>query len=615
MFVNQQPSIKKRRIGTPGFWILIAIGAVIAVFVLAILIDSASYYNKVHGGVSVSGVDLGGKTKDEAIASVNALVDESRNNPITLTASSKSWTLMPDDVGTSMDVESAVKAAMAVTRENGFFAGLRTRWNLHFNKQDLPLTGTVNSAKMDGYVAGIAKEIDILPVNAGLAIENGKIRVIEGLNGHVVDQAALAQKVSALLVTLHSTTVEVPIVAKEPDVKADDNKAAQQQAETMISGDVTVSNGAKTWKVTPEQIASYMGFRSDIQNGVSTLVPFMDATKLQPLLDKIAPDVVKSSTNASFASDGTKAWVVPGKNGEQLDAEATAQAITAATLEPTARTVQVAVKVKEPNRTTEEAQAMGVTDLLSSYTTAYSCPAPRQTNVRLATKYATDVLLAPGQEYNFDKQIGPRIASRGWQMAPGIVGPNQLEDVLGGGICQVSTTMFNAIGNAGLKVTERKNHSLYISHYPKGRDATVTGGGKNLRFVNDTDHYIWIRGSSSGVKTTIYVYGTNDGRKGHVTWTVGSFYGVKPQSSVKIADPSLLVGKTKVSDKGQAGKSLKTTRVVTRNGKVIHNDVWISYWPMYPMTVLVGTATTKPPSTTTTTAGTTTTLAPAPPGP
>ncbi len=610
-FVNQQPSIKKRRIGTPAFWILIAVGAIVAVFVLAILVDSVAYYNKVHAGISVSGIDLGGQTKDEAIASVTKLVDKARNSPITVTGEDKTWELAADEVGTSMDTEGAVKAAMAVSRSNGFFGDIRTRWKLYFTKQDLPLNGTVDSAKMDGFVAGIARQLDIAPVNAGLAIDKGKIKVIEGLNGQVVDQAALSEKLSALLVTLHSTTVEVPIVAKEPDVKAEDNQAAQQQAETMISGDVTISDGSKTWSITPEEIASYMGFRSELKNGVSTLIPFMDTTKLQPILETIAPDVLKRATNASFASDGSKAWVVPGKNGEQLDAEATAQAITDATLKPNGRTVKVAIKAKEPDRTTEEAKAMGIETVLSSYTTVYSCPAPRQTNVRLATKYATDVLLAPGQEYNFDKQIGPRTAARGWQLAPGIVGPNQLEDVLGGGICQVSTTMFNAAGNAGLKITERRNHSLYISHYPKGRDATVTGGGKNLRFVNDTDHYIWIRGSSSGVKTTITIYGTDDGRKGHVSWTVGDFYGIKPQTSIKISDPSMLVGKTKVSDSGQVGKSLKTTRVVTRNGKVIHNDVWTSYWPMYPKTVLVGTATTV--STTSTTAGPTTTLPP--PGP
>jgi vancomycin resistance protein YoaR len=609
--VNQQPSIKKHRTGTTGFWVLIAVGALIAVCVLAILIDSATYYNKVHAGVSVSGVDLGGQTKDEAIASLNSLVDKAQSSPVTLAAGEQTWTVMPADVGTSMDVEGAVTAAMAVSRAHNYFADIGTRWKLYFAKRDLPLTGSVDSAKVAALVAGIAGKLDVEPVNAGLAIENGKIKVIEGMNGQVVDQAGLAKQLSDLLVTMHNTTVQVPIVVKEPDVKAEDNAQAQQQAETMISGPVTVTGGGKQWAVTADEIASYMGFKSEMRNGVSTLVPFMDATKLQPLLEQIAPDVATNPVDASFDSDGNKAWVVPGKNGEQLDAEATAQAITEATLEPTDRTVKVAVKTKEPDLTTEEAKAMGISDKLSSYNTKYNCPKARQTNVKLATKYSTDVFLAPGQEYNFDKQIGPRTAARGWQLAPGIVGPNQLEDVLGGGICQVSTTMFNAVGEAGLKVTERHNHSLFISHYPLGRDATVTGGGKNLRFVNDTDHYIWIRGASTGVSTTITIYGTDDGRT--VTWSIGKFYNVKPMAKTVVNDPNMKAGKTSLLESGQTGKSLKTTRVVTRNGTVIHNNVWISYWPMYPEIRAVGTATTStttpststPPTTGSTTTGST----------
>ena len=246
------------------------------------------------------------------------------------------------------------------------------------------------------------------------------------------------------------------------------------------------------------------------------------------------------------------------------------------------------VIITEPDFTTAEAQATTFNDQLSSFTTTYVCPPTRATNVRITTKYATNVFLAPGQEYNFDKQIGPRTAARGYQLAPGITGPNTLEDVLGGGICQVSTTMFNAVFFAGLKVTERHNHSIYINHYPKGRDATVTGGGKNLRFVNDTGHYIWIRGSSNGITTTISIYGTSDGRK--VSYTVGNFYNLKsPGPTVTIKDPTLPAGTTKTSQ-SQTGKQLKTTRRVTAaNGTVLHNDIWISTWPAYPVTIVVGT--------------------------
>ena len=589
--MNQPSSIRKRRAARPGLWAIITVGALIVVVVLAILIDSAVYYNKVHSGVSVVGIELGGQTKTEAAATLQGVVDKAQNSPLTLTYSGKSWTLMPSEVGAEMDVAAAVKAAMGVSRDGNIFSDIGARWKLYFSKRDLSLTGSVDDTKMNTFVAGVAKDIDVTPVNAALSIENGQIKVVDSVQGKAVEQAALADMLKSLLVTLHSTTVEIPVVVKEPAVKAEDNAEAQKQAETMISSPVTLTHGTTKWTITAGEIASYMGFTSKDVNGVSTLVPEMDATKLQPLLAQVEPAVASEPVNATFEADSTKAWVVDGKDGEQLDVEATAQAITAATLKSGERTVEAITKKKAPDFTTQEAKAMGISDLLSTYTTKYTGTGNRQVNVKITTQYATGIMLAPGEEYNFDKQIGPRTAARGYKLAPGIVGPNTLEDVLGGGICQVSTTMFNAAIEAGLKITERHNHSIFITHYPKGRDATVTVGGKNLRFKNDTDHYVWIRGVSTGAVTTISMYGTKDGRT--VAINVGDFYGVTGKSTVTVLDATLKSGKSEVLDKGQTGKSLKTTYVVTRDGQVITSQTFISSWPMYPVQIRVGTATTS----------------------
>ena len=224
-----------------------------------------------------------------------------------------------------------------------------------------------------------------------------------------------------------------------------------------------------------------------------------------------------------------------GSEGIKLDEAKTADAITQAALGTSNRVATVVTTDADPELTTAQAQAMGIVEKIESYTTTYVGDPDRQVNVRLTTKYASDVMVPPGGEYNFDKTIGPRTPQRGYLKAPGIVGPGKLEDVYGGGICQVSTTMFNAVFFAGLKVTERVNHSLFISHYPLGRDATVTDGGPNLRWVNDTDNYILVRGSSNGITTTFVLYGTNPHRK--VTYTTSSFYNIQPRTDANDGGP------------------------------------------------------------------------------
>ena len=467
---------------------------------------------------AINGQDVSGMTPEEATAQVDETVETVQQNSITLTADGKTWEIMPEDMGTHMDVSGAVAQAMEVSREGNIFSDLGRRLKLYFSDVDIPLVGTIDDEMADEKLAEIAAEIEVDPVNASLSIENDDIKVVDDQPGKAVDVDALREELRGLLTTMHATEVAIPVTEVAPEVTSEDNAEAVALAETMIGAPITLTSGDKKWTVSPKQIVSYMAFKTETENGVDTLVPYLDATKMEPLFASIADEVATEPVSATFKSDGEKAWVVPGVLGAKLDPAKTAAAISQASTETTGRSVEVGVSTTEPELTTEEAEAMGIKDLLASYTTPpYAGTANRQVNVRITTEYASDVMLAPGDVYNFDKQIGPRTAARGYKTAPGIVGPGKLEDVFGGGICQVSTTLFNAVFFAGLEVVERHNHSIYIDHYPKGRDATVTAGGKNLRFRNDTDHYIWIRGNSDGVTTTFNIYGTERRPQGHAT--------------------------------------------------------------------------------------------------
>jgi vancomycin resistance protein YoaR len=592
---------RHRRRGT-RIKVLVGVGSVVAVIVLAFVIDAGLYYNKVHAGVSVSDVGLGGLTEDEAVAALTTYVAETQASPIDLTSATKTREVMPADVGVTMDVAGAVSAAMEVTRESNFFVDLGRRVKLYFSHVDLPLRGSIDSAKMDSLLAEIAQELDVPPVDASLVVEGAYIRAIEGQNGTVVDQDSLRRQLESLLLSPHATEIPIPMIAKEPDVKVDDYQAAMDQARTMISSSVTLRSGENSWTLTPQLITQYMEFTSTVQNDVSTLVPLLSATKMGSFFAGISSLVAKAPVDASFDSDGTKAWVVDGIPGEKLDPEGTAQALTAAALKTTERTAEVAVMESEPDFTTAEATAMGIKDKLGAYETEpYYGSSNRQVNVRITTQYAENKLLAPGEEYDFDKVVGPRTPERGYRLAPGIVGEGVMEDVYGGGICQVSTTLFNAVFEAGLEILERNNHSLYISHYPAGRDATVAGPAKNFRFRNDTANYIWIRGTSDGVHTRFTVYGTDDGREAKIKFSGFSYGAARTEET--IINPSFSPGQTHEIRSGQSGRSCSVTRTVTMpDGTVLHNgpEIYRSYYPM------ISKQTEVAPSTTTTTLWSTT---------
>jgi len=598
---NQRVAQRKRRRGW-RFNLIVAVSSLVAVFLLIILVDAAIYHGKVHTGVSIAGQSVGGLTTDQAIADVSERVDETQQSAIILTADSKNWKIMPDEVGTKMDVAGAVAEAMDVSRKGNFLADLGKRIKLYFTDVDIPLVGTVDTAKLDQVLAGIAQELNVAPVNAGLTLEDNKIKVIEDKQGLEVDVDSLREQLKTTLLSRHATELQVPVVIIEPEVKAEDTQEAVDRAETMIGSPIVLTFEDQKWTITPDQITSFMDFASEDHSGVSTLMPYLSGDKMGSFFDSIADKVVKEPVNATFKSDGEKAWVVPGILGTALDRVKTAELINTLSQKGTGRTAEVAVTTTDPELTTEEAEARGIKDKLASYTTEWVGTKDRQTNVRITTEYASNVMLAPGEVYNFDKQIGPRTAARGYKTAPGIVGPGKLEDVFGGCICQVSTTLFNTVFFAGLEVVERKNHSIYIDHYPKGRDATVSAGGPNLRFRNDTSHYIWIRGSSNGVTTTFTIYGTSEGRK--VTYTTSDFYNVVARTEVTIPTKELGPGTSVVKIGGQSGKQITVVRTVKLpDGTVVHTDKFVSTFPMVPRQIEVGTGTTTTtiPSTTSTT--------------
>jgi vancomycin resistance protein YoaR len=580
--------VKKPFTKTPWYWVLMVVGVIVAICLIAAVAEASLSYGKVHEGISVRGVDVGGKNRVEATAAISQVVQEAVSAPITVKSGSRSWSVTPKNMGVSVDVTGAVFEAMAVTRKPNLFADLKKRFELYFTPVDLPLRSEVDGVRLDEFVRGVADSLHVAPIDADLAIQGNSVVVVGGVTGQDVDTATLTSKLQTLLLGMKTGAVDVPLIVKQPSVLPADLERSKSLAQTMLGTPIILTNHDKTWTLSPEQLSGYLAFRWEEIAGVRTLTPYLAEGGMSGFLGGLGPQVKVLPKDAALSATGDTIKVTPSVDGETLDVTATAAAINDAATKADGRTVALALIITRPAFTTELARAESFHDKLSSYTTRYSCPANRQNNVRLATKYSTNVFLAPGQEFNFDKQIGPRTASRGWSLAPGITGPNTLEDVLGGGICQVSTTMFNAVFEAGLKVTERHNHSIFINHYPLGRDATVTGGGKNLRYVNDTAHYIWIRGTSTGVVTTITIMGTSDGRK--VTSKIGSFYNVKsPGAPVTIESKTLPAGTRKTSD-AQTGRSLKTYRTVTLpDGTVLHNDVWTSVWPAYPPTVIVGT--------------------------
>jgi vancomycin resistance protein YoaR len=229
---------------------------------------------------------------------------------------------------------------------------------------------------------------------------------------------------------------------------------------------------------------------------------------------------------------------------------------------------------------------MGIKGVVGSYETFYGGDANRVHNVQLVAHLVDDKLIAPGATFSFNGTIGERSAEKGFLEAPVIIN-GELQTGLGGGVCQVSTTVFNAAYEAGLPISARTNHALYISHYPLGRDATVNYPDIDLKFVNDTGHWLLLRTWVGSSSLTAVLYGTPVHRR--VETVAQPLRVVGPAPVQKTVDATLEPGETVVDDAGAPSQTTSVERkVYARDGSLLSDQTFYSSYRSEPRVVRVG---------------------------
>jgi vancomycin resistance protein YoaR len=235
---------------------------------------------------------------------------------------------------------------------------------------------------------------------------------------------------------------------------------------------------------------------------------------------------------------------------------------------------------------------MGITGLVSSYETFYGGVPNRIHNVQVVAHLIDGKLVAPGATFSFNAATGARTAAKGFLEAPVIIN-GELSTGLGGGVCQVSTTTFNAAYEAGLPITARTNHALYISHYPLGRDATVDYPDIDLRFVNDTKHWLLLRTFVGSSSLVVSLYGAPQHRR--VVTDTAPLRVVAAPPLQRTLDKALDPGQVVVDDPGVPAQSTSVRRrVYAPNGTLLYDSTWYSNYRAEPELVRFGPKKPKP---------------------
>ena len=235
-------------------------------------------------------------------------------------------------------------------------------------------------------------------------------------------------------------------------------------------------------------------------------------SKLSEKVQNISDSIHVSMKNANvYISDSGNINVSKSTTGKELDIVSTKESIYDAIKNKNYNPIDLKVNIKEPRVSTDAAKS--VNSLLAEFSTKFSTENEnRSTNIELSAKATSDVLLMPGEEFSYNNLTGKRTKANGYKDAPVIIN-GKLEQDVGGGVCQVSSTLFNSVLYSGLDVTSRRNHSLKSGYIDIGRDAMVSDGGSDFRFKNQYSHPVYIKNIVNNGVVTSKIYGNISDKK------------------------------------------------------------------------------------------------------
>jgi len=501
---------KKFLIGKPTNIVIISLLA----FILLMVALAAQFtytilkFDKIYNGVYVSGTHIGNLDKSEAADLLQKnFQDKIKDIEITLTAGDKSEKFTFSDIGATYNIQETLDRAYSIGRSGNIFKRLMDIWNASRTGKTVDMPVSFDRESLEKIVLSLYNKTLINVKEADILIQDDKVVIRSGHHGENIDKQKTLSEVESMIEMCKGGVVNIPIVVTEP------NK-------------INVEDLYKRINREPKDA------EAKVENGSVKIVPHVTGRKI----DKASLTAIVSELEKT-------------ENTEKI----------------------LPVVFIKPQITTEKARSLIFRDTLYTMSTRFSTAdqneSNRAQNIKLAAAKINGKILGPGEVFSFNETVGPRTAEGGYQAAHTYVSGKIVDDI-GGGICQVSSTLYNAVLFSDLEVVERSNHMFTVGYVPKGTDATVSYGSVDFKFRNSTRWPIKLEAWITSNKLFFSIKGTNE--------TPGKTIEIVPQivktldfKTKYIDDPTLPEGKTVVKQKGMTGYVVDTYKIVKQDGKEV----------------------------------------------
>ncbi|GAA1872977.1 VanW family protein [Brevibacterium marinum] len=481
--------------------------AVLVLMVLAVIYLAVGFLSgrMLSPGTTVAGVDIGGESTSEAKVTLREELGDKAAEKIELRAGKPTAALDPEEAGVGFDIPETI------SRVSGFTLDPTVLWDRVFGDDEIEPVIIIDDEKFEDATGKVTESLEVEPVDAEVSYEKSKPKLKDGANGQTVSteqvrtsvedswlRADGALPVKAAEVEPDITTAEAKDVAEgfAADAVAKDLSVTAEPAKDVASD---VDGGELT--IDPTTIAKTLTFEPKD----SKLVPVFDEEELQKRVLAVNDDVGRPAKDASFTIKDGRPEVVESKAGIGIEQDELTEAVTGV-IEGNTDTPTVTLASVKPDFTTKDAKKADVSDVISEFSTGYSSQPNRDTNLKVAAKKVSGTVIQPGEQFSLNETIGQRTAANGYKPA-GVISDGQMKEDYGGGVSQVSTTLFNAAFFAGFDLDEHQAHSRYISRYPEGREATLDWSSIDMKFTNTSKTPVVLDMYLSGGEVHAKVFG------------------------------------------------------------------------------------------------------------
>jgi len=535
-YVKPHPGYEEERMNP---WILRIVllgvaGLVLLFFTLVALLAAYLFMtqDQIYPGVApVYGVEISGKTRGEALLALADQATYGDQSQFTFTYNGQEWTFTGKELGVDFDAQATINQAYTVGRDGHFLQNLIQQWRIWRDGFAVAPVITYNRTQAQTQLENLATQhIDRAVVEATLAVNGGQIQTTDSQTGLKVDLLATLTALEQEVLAMNTrSSIALVVLEEEPQI-ADATLAAEKVRQALDERGVTFyipaefGADAGPWIAQPVSIENMLRIeRVENSDGSAYYDVFVTLEQAREFLNGLSGQLSRASKDARFIfNDDTRQLEVieSSVNGRQLNIERTLTSFSDAVFSDTDRTVPLIFDEVVPTiNNNASAEELGITELITEATTTYiGSTAARRANIQVASARFHGVVIPPYTEFSFNDWLGEVNQDEGFEEAFIIVGDQTITGV-GGGVCQVSTTVFQAAFYAGYPILERYAHGYRVEYYEVGEgvgmDAAIYTPILDFRFMNDTPHHLlietYVRPASTEI--TFKFYSTSMGRR------------------------------------------------------------------------------------------------------